>query len=166
MKIFYKWAALCLIVLLGVTGCGFLKAIMGDPFAGNWIGVVKMPGMGKSLLRVKIEPEDNERYRVRATAENYQLKREEGNKHLSEKRFVWQTGAEIRFTGQLESDTLHLDRMMQLSLRLSKITGTLHLPDGTEIHKDTGKDYPVLKEELRKITETEHPGAKFEDMKN
>ena len=71
----------------------------------------------------------------------------------------------MRFNGQLESDTLHLNRMMQLSLRLSKITGTLRFPDGTEIHKDTGKEYPVLKEELRKMTEEEHPGAIFEDMK-
>lgn len=166
MKIFYKWAALCLIVLLGVSGCGFLKAITGDPFAGDWIGIVKIPGMGKSVLRVKIEPEENERYRVRATAENYRQKQEEEDKRQPEKRFVWQTGAEMRFTGQLESDTLHLDRLMQLSLRLSRITGTLRFSDGTEIHKDTGKDYPVLKEELRKMTETEHPGAIFEDIKN
>lgn len=166
MKIFYKWAALCLIVLLGVTGCGFLKAITEDPFVGNWIGIVNIPGMGKSVLRVKIEPEENERYRVRAIAENYQQKREEEENHQAEKRFVWRTGAEMRFNGQLESNTLHLNRMMQLSLRLGKITGTLRFPDGTEIHKDTGKEYPVLKEELRKMTETEHPGAKFEDMKN
>ena len=166
MKIFYKWAALCLIVLLGVTGCGFLKAITGDPFAGDWIGIVKIPGMGNSVLRVKIEPEENERYRVRATAENYQQKQEEEDKRQPEKRFVWQTGAEMRFTGQLESDTLHLDRLMQLSLRLSRITGTLRFPDGTEIHKDTGKEYPMLKEELRNMTETEHPGAIFEDIKN
>ncbi len=166
MKIFYKWAALCLIVLLGVTGCGFLKAITEDPFVGNWIGIVNIPGMGNSVLRVKIEPEENERYRVRAIAENYQQKREEEENHQAEKRFVWRTGAEMRFNGQLESNTLHLNRMMQLSLRLGKITGTLRFPDGTEIHKDTGKEYPVLKEELRKMTETEHPGAKFEDMKN
>ncbi len=166
MKKLCKWTVLCLIVLLGVAGCGVLKAITGDPFAGDWIGIVKIPGMGKSVLRVSIEPEDYERYRVRATAENYQQKREEVEKHQTEKRFVWRTGAEMRFTGQLESDTLHLNRMMQLSLRLGKITGTLHLPDGTEIHKDTGKDYPVLKEELRKMTETEHPGAIFEDIKN
>lgn len=165
MKIFYKWAALCLIVLLGVTGCGFLKAITGDPFAGDWIGIVKIPGMGNSVLRVKIEPEENERYRVRATAENYRQIQEEEDKRRHEKRFVWQTGAEMRFTGQLESDTLHLDRLMQLSLRLSRITGTLRFPDGTEIHKDTGKEYPMLKEELRKMTEAEHPGAKFEDIK-
>ena len=165
MKKVCKWTVVCLIVLLVVAGCGFLKAITGDSFAGDWIGIVKIPGMGKSVLRVKIEPEDSDRYQVHATAENYQQKREEGDKNQSEKRFVWQTGAEMRFNGQLESDTLHLNRMMQLSLRLSKITGTLRFPDGTEIHKDTGKEYPVLKEELRKMTEAEHPGAKFEDLK-
>ena len=166
MKKFCKWTVLCLIVLLGVTGCGFLKAITGDPFAGDWIGIAKIPNIGKSLLRVKIEPEDNERYRVRATAENYQQKQEEGDNRRAEKRFVWRTGAELRFIGQLESDTLHLNKMMQLYLRLGRITDTLCLPDGTEIHKDTGKEYPALKEELRKMTEAEHPGAVFEDIKN
>ena len=42
----------------------------------------------------------------------------------------------------------------------------LRFPDGTEIHRDTGKEYPVLKEEFRKLMETEHPGAKFEEKKN
>jgi hypothetical protein len=42
----------------------------------------------------------------------------------------------------------------------------LRFPDGTEIRKDTGKEYPVLKEELRKMMETEHPGAKLENRKN
>ena len=72
----------------------------------------------------------------------------------------------MRFVGQLESDTLYLNRMMQLSLRLSKVTGSLRFPDGTEIHRDTGKEYPVLKEELRKLMEAEHPGAILEDKKN
>ena len=78
MKKVCKWTVVCLIVLLVVAGCGFLKAITGDPFAGDWIGIVKIPGMGKSVLRVKIEPEDSDRYQVHATAENYQQKREEG----------------------------------------------------------------------------------------
>ena len=164
MKKFFLWIAVCMIVVLGIAGCGFLKAFTEDPFAGNWIGIVKVPGMGKSLLRVKIEPEENKNYRVHAIAENYQRKKE--NEPHTEKVFVWQTGAEMRFVGQLESDTLHLNRMMQLSLRLSKVTGSLRFPDGTEIRKDTGKEYPVLKEELRKMMETEHPGAKLEDRKN
>jgi len=42
----------------------------------------------------------------------------------------------------------------------------LWFPDGTEIHRDTGKEYPVLKEELRKLMEAEHPGAILEDKKN
>ena len=166
MKKFFQWLSVCMIVVIGFTGCGFLKALTEDPFVGNWIGIVKVPGMGKSLLRVKIEPEENERYQVYAIAENYQRKKEEKGKPQTEKVFVWQTGAEMHFTGQLESDTLYLNRMMQLSLTLSKVTGTLRFPDGTEIHKDTGKEYPALKEEIRKITETEHPGAKLEDTKN
>ena len=166
MKKFFLWISVGIIVVLGITGCGFLKGLTEDPFVGNWIGIVKAPGMGKSLLRVKIEPAENERYRVHAIAENYQRKKEKGNEPHTQKVFVWQVGAEMRFIGQLESDTLHLNPMMQLSLRLSKATGSLRFPDGTEIHKDTGKEYPVLKEELRKMMETEHPGAKLEDKKN
>ena len=166
MKKFFLWISVCMLVVLGITGCGFLKALTEDPFVGNWFGIVKVPGMGKSLLRVRIEPEENERYRVLAVAENYQRKKEKGNEPHTDKVFVWQVGAEMRFVGQLESDTLHLNRMMQLSLRLSKVTGSLRFPDGTEIHRDTGKEYPVLKEELRKLMEAEHPGAILEDKKN
>ena len=166
MKKFFLWISVCLIVVLGITGCGFLKTLTEDPFVGNWIGIVKVPGMGKSLLRVTIEPEENERYRVLAIAENYQRKKEKGNEPHTDKVFVWQVGAEMRFVGQLESDTLYLNRMMQLSLRLSKVTGSLRFPDGTEIHRDTGKEFPVLKEELRKLMEAEHPGAILEDKKN
>ena len=166
MKKLFLRISVCLIVVLGITGCGFLKAVTEDPFVGNWIGIVKIPGMGKSLLRVKIEPEENERYRVLAIAENYQRKKENSNEPHTDKVFVWQVGAEMRFTGQLESDTLHLNRMMQLSLRLSKVTGSLRFPDGTEIHRDTGKEYLALKEELRKLMEAEHPGAILEDKKN
>lgn len=166
MKKLFLRISVCMIVVLGITGCGFLKALTEDPFVGNWIGIVKVPGMGKSLLRVRIEPEENERYRVLAIAENYQRKKEKGNESHTDKVFVWQVGAEMRFLGQLESDTLYLNRMMQLSLRLSKVTGSLRFPDGTEIHRDTGKEYPVLKEELRKLMEAEHPGAILEDKKN
>ena len=78
MKKIVNWLAVCLLLVMGVTGCGFFKTIVEDPFIGNWIGLVKVPGMGKALLRVNIEPADNERYRVHATAENFQLKKEKG----------------------------------------------------------------------------------------
>lgn len=164
MKNSIKWLVLCLLIVVGISGCGFLKTVVEDPFAGNWIGIVKVPGMGKSLLRVTIEPEEKERYSVRATAENYQRKKT-GESASDKTVFVWQPGAELRFTGQLESDTLQLNRMMHLSLMLSKVTGKLQFPDGTEISRDTGKEYPVLKEELRKKVQEEFPEATFEDKK-
>ena len=55
--------------------------------------------------------------------------------------------------------------MMQLSLILSKATGRLHFPDGTEISRDTGKEYPVMKEELRKLMQEKYPDASFEEQK-
>ena len=165
MKRIVNWLAVCLLLVMGVAGCGFFKTIVEDPFIGNWIGLVKVPGMGKALLRVNIEPADNERYRVHATAENFQLKKEKGQPVPKEKVFVWQRGAEMSFTGQLENDTLQLNRMMQLSLILSKATGRLHFPDGTEISRDTGKEYPVMKEELRKLVQEKYPDASFEEQK-
>ena len=165
MKKIINWLAVCLILVMGVTGCSFFKTVTEDPFVGNWIGLVKVPGMGKSLLRVNIEPADNERYRVYATAENFQLKKEEAPPVSPKKVFVWQMGAEMSFTGQLESDRLELNRMMQLSLILSKATGRLHFPDGTEISRDTGKEYPVMKEELRKLVLEKYPDASFEEQK-
>lgn len=80
MKKIVNWLAVCLLLVMGVTGCGFFKTIVEDPFIGNWIGLVKVPGMGKALLRVNIEPADNERYHVHATAENFQLKKKKGSR--------------------------------------------------------------------------------------
>ena len=166
MKKIVNWIAVCLLLVMGVAGCGFFKTIVEDPFIGNWIGLVKVPGMGKALLRVNIESADNERYHVHATAENFQPKKEEEGKPVSPKKvFIWQRGAEMSFTGQLENDTLQLNRMMQLSLILSKATGRLHFPDGTEISRDTGKEYPVIKEELRKLVQEQYPDAGFEEQK-
>lgn len=165
VKKIMNWLVVCLLLVMGVTGCGFFKTVVEDPFIGNWIGLVKVPGMGKALLRVNIEPADNERYRVHATAENFQLKKEKGQPVPKEKVFVWQRGAEMSLTGQLENDTLQLNRMMQLSLILSKATGRLHFPDGTEISRDTGKEYPVMKEELRKLMQEKYPDASFEEQK-
>jgi hypothetical protein len=165
VKKIVNWLVVCLLFVMGVTGCGFFKTVVEDPFIGNWIGLVKVPGMGKALLRVNIEPADNERYHVHATAENFQLKKEKGQPVPKEKVFVWQRGAEMSFTGQLENDTLQLNRMMQLSLILSKATGRLHFPDGTEISRDTGKEYPVMKEELRKLVQEKYPDASFEEQK-
>ena len=154
MKKIVNWLAVCLLLVMGVTGCGFFKTVVEDPFVGNWIGLVRVPGMGKALLRVNIEPADNDRYRVHATAENFQLKKEEGKPVSPKKVFIWQM-----------NDTLQLNRMMQLSLILSKATGRLHFPDGTEISRDTGKEYPVMKEELRKLMQEKYPDASFEEQK-
>ncbi len=165
MKKILKWIALCVIFVLCVSGCGILKTVTEDPYVGNWIGIVKVPGMGNALLRVNIEPAEEERYRVHATAENYQRVQTEGENASESNEFVWQTGAELRFTGQLESDTLQLNRMMHLSLMLSKATGKLRFPDGTEISRDTGKEYPAMKEELRKEMHEKFPEAVFRDKK-
>jgi hypothetical protein len=93
------------------------------------------------------------------------MKKEEGKPVSPKKVFIWQMGAEMSFTGQLDNDTLQLNRMMQLSLILSKATGRLHFPDGTEISRDTGKEYPVMKEELRKLMQEKYPDASFEEQK-
>ena len=114
MKKIVNWIAVCLLLVMGVTGCGFFKTVVEDPFIGNWIGLVKVPGMGKALLRVNIESADNERYHVHATAENFQPKKEEGKPVSPKKEFIWQRGAEMSFTGQLENDTLQLNRMRAL----------------------------------------------------
>ena len=74
-------------------------------------------------------------------------------------------GSGNEFHGTTGNDTLQLNRMMQLSLILSKATGRLHFPDGTEISRDTGKEYPVMKEELRKLMQEKYPDASFEEQK-
>ena len=54
MKKIMNWLVVCLLLVMGVTGCGFFKTVVEDPFIGNWIGLVKVPGMGKALLQVNI----------------------------------------------------------------------------------------------------------------
>lgn len=120
----------------------FLQKVAGDPFEGKWIGIAKTPGIGDSLLRIQIEPAGGEKYFVQVLADGYHLT----NSDVSEEKqvYVWQNLAELRFTGTLENDTLHLNKLMRFSLVLSKFTGSLTLSDGTEIYRDDGKKYPEL----------------------
>lgn len=156
-----RWTALLCLALLLISGCGFLQKITGDPFEGNWIGIAKTPGIGDSLLRIQIEPAGDERYFVQVLADGYHLM---NSKTPEEKQvYVWQNVAELRFTGTLENDTLHLNKMMRFSLVLSKFTGGLTLHDGTEICRDDGKKYPELQKELRSIMQKKHPQAQFKD---
>ena len=99
MKKIVNWLAVCLLLIMGVTGCGFFKTIVEDPFIGNWIGLVKVPGMGKALLRVNIESADNERYHVHATAENFQPKKEEGKPVSPQKSVHLAEGSGNEFYG-------------------------------------------------------------------
>ena len=113
------------------------------------------------MLRIQIEPAGGEKYFVQVLADGYHLT----NSDVSEEKqvYVWQNLAELRFTGTLENDTLHLNKLMRFSLVLSKFTGSLTLSDGTEIYRDDGKKYPELQKELRNIMQKKHPQAQFKD---
>lgn len=148
----------CFLLLL-VAGCGFWEKIAGDPFVGKWIGVASLPGVREAVVRITIDPADSQgRYHVRAVADRYTAVRGETD---AIRTYRWGTVAELQFTGQLEGANLYLNKLMNLSLMVSKMTDSLTFKDGTEMRRDTGQEYPVLKQQLRDVIRGKDPNAKF-----
>ena len=87
-----RWPVLLavLFLLAVLTGC-FLWHAVRDPFAGQWIGIVKVPLMGRSVVQADIRPVEGKkgRYDVAMTAEQYVPT--EADPHI----YQWQRGASL-----------------------------------------------------------------------
>ena len=155
-----RWPVLLavLFLLAVLTGC-FLWHAVRDPFAGQWIGIVKVPLMGRSVVQADIRPVEGKkgRYDVAMTAEQYVPT--EADPHI----YQWQRGASLRFTGSREDDSLNLDSLVEITFLAGKVTGTIRLKDGTVLRQDTGREKEGLKRELAETIRKEHPGAVFRD---
>ena len=163
MKRFTMGFLMAGLLLLLAVGSGFLGKITGDPFVGRWIGITSLPGVREAVVRIVIDPADApKRYHIQAVAGRYTAVRDEGS---APGTYRWETVAELQFTGQLEGDNLQLNKLLNLSLMASRATGSLTFRDGTEIHRDTGKEYPVLKQRLRDAIREKEPHAKFIEEK-
>lgn len=151
----------CLTVFAG-AGCGFWRMTMGDPYTGNWIGVVKLPVVGRSLTRLDIQPVpgNDSRYRIRIRADRY---KSAGTDAEGRKVFVWQKGDSAEFEGQVGSDELRIPSTLDMSLVVGKITGTLELPDGTVVRQDTGKEYEELRKEMADSLREKYPGCRIDN---
>ncbi len=72
MKRFTTWLLTGCILLLFAAGCGFLDKVTEDPFVGKWIGIISLPGVKESVVRLTIDPADGTgRYRIYAIADQY-----------------------------------------------------------------------------------------------
>ncbi|MBM6985377.1 MAG: hypothetical protein I3I94_04570 [Acidaminococcaceae bacterium] len=155
-----RWPALLAVLFVSavLVGCSLLRAVQ-DPFAGKWIGIVKVPLMGRSVVQADIRPVEGEkgRYHVAMAAEQYVLSEADPDVYL------WQRGASLRFTGSLDGDELNLDSLMKITFLAGKVTGTVRLKDGTVLRQDTGKEKEGLRQEMEEAIRKEHPGAVFRD---
>ena len=155
-----RWPVLLAVffVLAVLTGCSLLQAVQ-DPFAGKWIGIVKVPLMGRSVVQADIRPVEGEkgRYHVDMAAEQYVPSEADPNVYL------WQRGAALKFTGNLDGDELNLNSMVKVTFVAGKVTGTIRLKDGTVLHQDTGKEKEGLTQEMAEDIRKEHPGAASRD---
>ncbi|MGI6263234.1 MAG: hypothetical protein ACOYKB_05205 [Succiniclasticum sp.] len=155
-----KWLALlvslCLLTVL--AGCS-LFGPPPDPFAGKWIGLVKVPMLGRSVVQADIVPLKGEkgRYHVALAAEHYVP---DGPGSTT---YVWEPGASLKFDGNLDGDELQVNSFVKLSFLVGKATGTIRLHDGTVLYKDTGEQKKDLKKQLAEEIRKEVPGAVFRD---